>query len=181
MTQDAIVRFRTPVPSRASLTRPSNTTQYAAGDVISDTTSDAHYTFGTSSDNVKSSYPVRRETQSGVINAARLWSSANQSSKLDAELWLFHTDIAVVADNSAFAPTDAEMLTLIGIIPFSYLDWKVGTATAGAGGNAVCEVKNIDLPIFAGKGLIYGQLVARNTYTPVSGEIFTADLVITQD
>lgn len=173
-------RGTTSAGAAASLTRPSNTTAYAAGDVISAVTTNDHFTFGAlSNDNSKRT--GRPNPGTLAINCARLWSSANQSTKLDAELWLFHTDIAEVADNSAFAPTDTEMLTLVGIIAFPMADWKVGTATSGADGNAVCEVRNLDFPVMAGPGRLYGQLVARNAYTPVSAEVFVVDLVTTVD
>lgn len=170
---NAVIEFQTKA-ARASLTRPANTTQYAAGDVISAVTTNNHFEF----EDV-----VRRGPSllSGSISSARIVSSANQATKLDAELWLFDTDIAEVADNSAFAPTDAEMLTLVGIIPFPVADWYVGDATSGAGGNAVCQVDGLSIAFQARTTTLYGQLVARNTYTPVSGEIFTVDIVVTQD
>lgn len=165
----------------ASLTRPSDTTTYAAGDVISAVTSNDHFTFGAAS-NDGSKRTGRSSPGTLTINAARLWSSANQSSLyLAAEIWLFVTDIAKVADNSAFAPTDAEMLTCIGIIDFPAASWRAGIATAGADGNAVCDIRNIDLPLGCQPGRIYGQLVARNAYVPVSGEIFVVDLITTLD
>lgn len=183
----AVVGFRTrtyrgttSAGAAASLTRPSNTDTYAAGDVISAVTTNDHFTFGAAS-NDQSKRTGRPNPGTLAINCARLWSSANQSTKLDAELWLFNIDIAEVADNSAFAPTDAEMLTLVGIIQFPMADWKVGLSTSGAGGNAVCEVRNLDFPVMAGPGRLYGQLVARNAYTPVSAEVLVLDLVCTVD
>ena len=154
-----------------SLTRPANTTQYTAGDVISAVTTNDHFTFD----------EVVRE-RSGVILGAILNSSQNNATlKLDAELWLFRTDIAEVADNSAFAPTDAEMLTCVGVIDFDI--WTVGTATSGAGGNARSQVNDLNI-VFTDDGSsrkLYGQLVARNAYDPVSSEVLTVDLIIGQD
>lgn len=182
---EAIVQFKTKVyrgntGAGASLTRPSNTDPYTAGDVISAVTSNDHFTFGANS-NDNSKRVGRANPGTMFLNAARLWSSANVATKLTAELWLFSSDIVEVADNGAFAPTDAEMLTLIGVIDFPSSSWRAGIATAGAAGNAVCEVRNIDLPMICAKGRIYGQLVARNAYIPVSGEIFTVDLITTID
>lgn len=159
---------------QASITRPSNTTQYAAGDVISAVTTNDHLTFQNCAN-------IGRYT--GTIDAARCFSSANQTTKPDLELWLFHTDIAKVADNNAFAPTDAEMLTLIGVIDFD--SWRVGLSGSGTDGNIVSEVRNIGLP-FVIAGLadtphIYGQLVERGTYTPISAEVFTVELSLYLD
>lgn len=170
---NAIIEFQTAKVS-ASLTRPSNTTQYAAGDVISAVTTNNHFEFADA---------VRRGPSllSGSISSARIVSSANQATKLDAELWLFDEDIAEVADNFAFAPTDAEMLTLVGIIPFPVADWYVGKADSGTDGNAVCQVDGLSIAFQAKTTTLYGQLVARNAYTPISAEVFTVDLLITQD
>jgi hypothetical protein len=187
--QDATVGFRTvrypgttSAGVNANLTRPADTTPYSPGDVISAVTTNDHFTFGAASND--GSKRVGRAIGPGTlsVNLARLFSSANQATKLDAELWLFCQDIAEVADNGAFAPTDAEMLTLVGIIDFPFTAWKVGNATSGAGGNAVCEIRNLDFPIARSKdGRLYGQLVARNAYTPVASEIFTVELVCTTD
>ena len=169
--QESITTFTT-LTRVSNLTRPADTTVYTAGDVISDATGDAHFTF---------SEVLRPSELSAAITVARLHSDANQTTKIDGELWLFHTDIAAVADNAAFVPSDAEMLTLIGVLSFSSTNWKVGTATVGTGGNAVSEIVNAGLVIRGGRKDIYGQLVVRNGYTPISGEIITAELIVTQD
>lgn len=168
---EAVVEFQTKI-LRASMTRPANTTAYTSGDVLAAVTTDAHLTFEGA---------VQPKKLSGSISTARLFSSANQGTKLEAELWLFHTDITEVGDNEAFAPSDAELLTCIGRIDFSASSWAVGNAGSGASGNAMVEVKNIGLALRGAGQDIYGVLVARNAYTPVSGEVITAELVITQD
>jgi hypothetical protein len=79
------------------------------------------------------------------------------------------------------------MLTLAGIIDFPTADWDEGIATAGAAGNALQQVTGLNIPFVttgpdstAGRTL-YGQLVVRNAYVPVSGEIFTVSLIVSQD
>lgn len=170
--QESITTFKT-VVIRDAITRPANTTAYTAGDVIAEVTTNDHLLF---------SEVVRKGPNhgSGMITNAIIRSSANQGTKLDAELWLFSVDMTEVADNAAFAPTDAELLTLVGVIDFPVASWKAGAATAGAGGNAVCLVENIGIAFRTTENL-YGVLVARNAYTPVASEIFTVDLVIAQD
>jgi hypothetical protein len=115
---------------------------------------------------------------SGVITGARLHTSAAHATVLpDIDLYLFRTDIADVADNAAFAPTDAEQATLIGIIEFS--TFKKLLVTAGAAGNASCVLSGLDMQfMLADQYFMYGQMVVQNTYTPVSGEIFTCELDI---
>ena len=158
----------------SSFIRPSNTTAYAAGDVISEVTTNNHFTFklgreGRADENGCFSFTIER----GLIT-----SSAAVSPAPDLELWLFDTDIAEVADNSAFAPTDAEMLTWIGTIDFPLSDWK----TAGA--NAGCAAERLAMTIKAStstSGNIYGQLVIRNAYVPTSAEVYQVTLFTQRD
>ena len=88
---------------------------------------------------------------------------------------MFAEDIATVADNAAFAVTDTEMLTLVGVIDFPVANFKAG------GANAVCEAFNIGLALRGTTTTLYGQLVMRNAYVPVSSEKFTVELIMSQD
>ncbi len=152
--------------SRASFTRPADTTQYTAGDVISNSTSaPAVMTFNAA---LLDGY--------GTIQTAYLLDSANQATLLDAELWLFDTAPAATNDNAAIAFTDAELARLIGVIDFAVADGKVGLVTSGAAGNAINFQANLSIPVRGLSNDIYGVLVARNTYTPVSGETLTVVL-----
>lgn len=152
--------------SFANFTRPNDTNAYTAGDVVCDSTSaPTVMQFPRASlDNGESS----------VIQAATLVDSANQATKPDLELWLFDTAPAAVNDNAAFAPSDAEVRALVGVIAFPSSAFKSGNATSGAGGNAICFVQNIGLPIVTANdtNALYGVLVVRNTYTPVGQERF---------
>ena len=151
-----------------SFTRPSDTTAYAAGDVVCNSTSaPVIMTFAGA---------VNTDFQMGVIAQATLIDSANQSTKLDAELWLFDTTVTMDNDNAAFTPTDAECATLVGIVPFSTSYWKVGDSSS----NAVCHVQGLAIPfnVVHASNALYEILVARNAYTPVSAESFTVRLHI---
>lgn len=150
-----------------SITRPANVTAYTAGDVVSDATGDAHFTFDA---------PVLGEEFSGIIRSARCNSDDAVAPPPDLELFLFHTDVVAVADNAAVAFTDAEMLTLIGIIDFPTGNFKVGKA--GAGGAQACYAHNLGIHFKSLTSKIYGQLVIRNAYVPVSGEVITVELLL---
>ncbi len=171
---EVLVQFDTQLTT-SRLTRPANTNAYSGGDAISDTAGDAHLTFS-------GALRPGGGRLSGSIPTAICTSSANQSGTAlpDLELWLFHTDIATVADADPFTITDAEMDTLVGIIDFPVASWKVGDPTTGTG-NAVCVVNNLGLVIQGAGPDLYGQLVVRNAYTPVASEIFTCRLLMTQD
>lgn len=171
-TTEALIQFQTQLVT-SSITKEAAVTAYAAGDAVSNATGNTHHTF---------SNALRPGILSGSIPTAICHSSAQKSAVVlpDLELWLFRTDIAVIVDNAAFTITDAEMATLIGVIDFPVADWKTGDPTADTG-NSVCIQTNLGLVIQAAVPAIYGQLVIRNAYTPVSGEVFTVDLLVTQD
>ena len=152
-----------------SIIRPSNTTAYAAGDVISEVTSNKHFTFG-GDNNVGQ--------LKGIITQVAMQITSNKTTKPDLELWLFSEDIADVEDNAAFAPSDTEILTLIDVIPLPAADWYIGLAGANAAGNIVQVLKSLHIEIPESSGQLFGQLVVRNSYTPISAELFKADLVI---
>jgi hypothetical protein len=151
----------------ATFTRPSDTTAYASGDVVCNSTSVP--TIMTFADALK--------YNNAVLQHAMIVTSANVATKPDLELWLFDTTVAMDNDNAAFTPTDAELLNLVGVVSFATGDFKAGDATGGAGGNAICEATNLGIPINpAAADDLYGILVARNAYVPVSGEVFTVRL-----
>ena len=147
-----------------SVTRPADTTAYAPGDVVGTAVTGTliipNASFG--------------EFDAGIIQQAVVVSSAAVGTSPDLELWLFDSTVAAIADNAAWAPTDAEMLTLVGIVEFPTADWKLASTSA------VCVADNISLPFNTKKGTskLYGVLVVRNAYVPVSGEIFTLRLQV---
>ena len=154
----------------ASITRPSDTTTYAAGEVI---TADPAATLPF----------LNVPTLSGggaLLQSALITSRAAVAAKLDCDLLLFSANISDLdADNAAFTPTDAQLETLVGVVSFPTANWKAGDATVGAGGNAFCQVLNIGLAVRSNN--LYGVLVARNAYVPVSGEIFKVSLGFVED
>lgn len=170
--QGAVVEFRTAIV-RAVITRPANADQYSAGDVAT-SAADKPLVF---------SGAARSDVMTGSIEYARIHSSANQGTKADLEMWLFNAEPPDRADNLAFEPSDALLDNLVGIIEFPVNNWKSGHPTSGAGGNAVCEAGSLAIPFRLSRPgtPLYGVLVVRNTYTPVSGETFTVSLGIYQD
>ena len=144
----------------ASFTRPSNTTAYTAGDVVSVTAGAAmEFTSG----------------GEGLVRAAVLIDSAAESTKPEFDLFLFTVKPTIAADNAAFAPTDAEMLNCVGVIVFLAADFKTGS------GNGITQADVSDMGYTAPDGILYGVLVARNAYVPVSAEVFAVRLSIIQD
>lgn len=157
----------------ANFTRPNDTTAYAAGDAVTNSTSAPTAITFTECGQVKGG--------SGIILRAQMFDSANQSTKGQFELWLFDTSPTPDNDNAAFTPTDAENRTLVGI--FSFNTAKVGDATAGGGGNCVYEADERNIPFKCAHGAanLFGLVKASSAYTPVAQERFDFRLNIAQD
>ncbi len=155
-----------------SKTRPNDTNAYAAGDVINESTSAGTvFTF---------SNCARFTGGSGIINKATIDDGAYVATTLQSELWLFSATVGVDNDNAVFTPTDAELATRVAVIPIGTA--YVGDATAGVGGNVALTsgVVNESFKCNADAHL-YGVLVARNAYVPVTNETFNVTLYIYQD
>jgi hypothetical protein len=166
----------------AAVTRPANTTAYAISDAVGDGTVITFPGCG------------RVNGGSGLIKSISMIDSANQTTNGLYNFYLFDTIFTPDADNAPFTPTDAEMATLIGV-------WEMrgatpGDATVGAGGNLIYQGQREggdsagaaivipNEPVFVcgpNSTSLFGALVARNTYTPVSAEVFTFRLHVEQD
>ena len=161
----------------STITRPSNTTAYTAGDALSDVTTNNFVTF------LKC---LEMGTKTGEIVAAKALVSSYVATAPDIDLMLFHTTIAEKADNSPATISDDEMATLIGVINFATGSWKPGDITSGAGGNQAQFVKDINMPIKLvtgtdGLNTIFAQPIMRNAYAPIASEVYTFQLYIRQD
>lgn len=155
-----------------TLTRPSDTTAYAAGDAVTDSTSAPTV--------ITFSNAATATGNSGVIVRCEMIDSANVATKGSFELWLFDTTFTPDNDNAVFTPTDAELATCIGVIPLTLS--YVGDATSGAGGNAM-YIGTLSEPIdfvTTTTANLFGGLVVRNAYVPVSAEAFTVRLFVEQ-
>lgn len=159
----------------ATLVRPDDTTQYAAGDVVANSTSAPTPILFTNL--------TRSNSGSNTIYSAMLIDNSNPTTKGEFELWLFSAAPTMDNDNAVFTPTEAELATLVGIIDFPTA--VVGNAAADAAGNLVYPGKSIsgddfELKIRAGTALktLYGVMVVRNAYTPIAEEEFTIVLTV---
>lgn len=159
----------------ATVTRPADTNAYAAGDAVTNSTSaPVAITFANA---------ARAVGGGGLIVGATLIDSASVATKGSFELWVFQGAAAPGPDNdnAVFTPTDAELANLVGVFPFTTA--FIGDATVGAGGNAVYQgdVVNRAFKCDVSTASLFGLLVVRNAYVPVSAEAFTLALQIVQD
>ncbi len=161
-----------------TITRPADTNQYAARDVVANSTTAAVVaTF--------SGCGVPRtngnNSGSGLIRSATIVQDSFVATSPDLLLFLFTVSPTTQNDNVKFAVTDADLNNCIGTIPFT--TWVTGKDTSGAGGSQIDYEKDVNL-VFkcaAGDQDLYGILIELSTYTPVSGESFKIVLNITQD
>ena len=114
-----------------------NTSIYASGDALG----------------AKASF--RNIPEFGVIHSVMVIDRDSENVNLD--IVLFRTDIAGTAANAAFAPTDAELSTLVGSVLVD--TWK------SFANNSMGVETNIGLPYWAPAGVLYFQCVTRGTPT----------------
>src|SRR5213078_3780426 len=99
---------------------------------------------------------------SGIISQITMSCSSNAATKPQLECWIFDTTSTPQTDNAAFAPSDAIVNTLLGVVPLntSY----VGDATANTG-SFVMDSGPITLPFVAvGSANLFMRVVVRNAY-----------------
>lgn len=128
-----------------TLTRPANTTAYAAGDEITDT--------GGTIRTITSA--ARVSGGSGVITGVAISFSTVWTTMPSLELWIFDTTSTPATDNAAFAPADGETDTCIGVIPLS-------TTYAGTV-NFMMDSGPISFPfVTVGSANLFARIVVRN-------------------
>lgn len=151
----------------ANFTRPSDTTAYAVGDVVCNSTSaPTVLTF---------SGMANSNGLGGVLQTAFLYLGSNPSTKPVYDLFLFDTSPTIDNDNSTFTPTDTEILTCVGVISFGV---GIPGDTTGTGTNTVYQANPMLSYICAsGATALYGVLVARNAVTPTSADTYNFRLV----
>lgn len=149
----------------ANFTRPSNTTAYADGDAVTNSTSaPAAMTF---------SNATRDTAGCGIIRSAILIDAALQPTAGVFDLWVFEASPTATNDNSPFAPAAGNYANVAAIISFTtYYD---------SASTRVYFSSTVDKGFVLASGTsLYGLLVARNAYTPISAEVFTVKLLVTQ-
>lgn len=141
-----------------SITRPADTTAYAAGDAIANSTS------APTSGGFVFSGIARASGKSGIMSDL-IVTSSNPAGGLSGEVYIFDTSVTAVNDNAAFGISDAEAKTLVAKIPF--------TLSANTN-NAMAQVTNLAIGFEAvGSANLYFLVRVTAAYTPISGEELT--------
>ena len=147
----------------ATITRPANTTAYAAGDGIS-TEAGANLTLATGL-TAGSKFAIYsasiRSTDAAVIGGATTYL-----------LHLFNAVPTAIADNAAHAVVTADAAKYLGYITLSAME-DVGDFI-----NKRTDEINAVMSLAAAGTSIYGQLQTVGAFTPASGTVYTIELVL---
>lgn len=148
------------------VTRPADTTAYAVDDAISDSTSSP------TSGGFTWTSAARASGGSGIITDVTVATSADPATKLQGEVWIFDQATTNINDNSAFAVSDSEIKTCVGVVPFTFDD---------SGNNGFYHARNLNIGFVCnGSANLRFLLRAKNAYTPTSSEVFTVTAKILQ-
>lgn len=139
-----------------AITRPSNTTQYAVNDVMNNTTDTVPLIF---------SVALANNGIGWVVSANAITSNGAAGTLPQFDILLFSSTFTIAADNAAFAPTYAQMQTLLGRIRFNQF-----TNRGGIGSSPGSFETSFPFAAAAGTTNIYGVILLQNTYTPASAE-----------
>lgn len=170
-TNDGDVATGNPLPVRrradtitTTITRPADTTAYAANDVWADSTSSpttGGFTFSSA---------ARASGGSGLITDVVIVNSG--AAALSGELWIFDDSVTAVNDNAAFALSDADAAKLVGVIPF---------LTEAQPSNGVAYLNNVNLQFKAvGSANLRFLVKVKAAYTPINAETLTVRVKVQQ-
>ena len=153
-----------------SVTRPADTTAYAANDCWSNSTSAPTAGGFTFTD------AARISGGSGIITDIWISSSADPATLLQGELWIIDQAGTNINDNAAFTMTDANVLNLVAVVPFTML-----TTVAGSGTNSYAHIQNLSIGFTCvGTANLRFLVKVKNAYTPISAEVLNFKLKIIQ-
>lgn len=158
---------------QSTITRPADTNQYAVDDVMADATGDA--CFDLSGLAGQDGRAVRIRTvrlvtpQNSIVQAPRL------------RLYFFGSAPTLIADGDTFAPSDADIAKLVGVINLEDGEWY-------AGANNTFAFKSVDVvcPILdrassaTGPRPLFAMPSWLSAYVPESGEQFTLTVTAEQ-
>jgi len=160
----------------ASFTRPSNTTAYAAGDVVGPVTTAAVQTLSSAG---------RFNGGSGRIVAATLETNNATVTNGTFRVHIFNASFTPESDNAAFAGQHTNRAAYQG-----YFDFNILVADSASAEGAIAQLRpatDVDngLPLefvcASGNTALYAVIVALGAYTPASGQVFYLTVVAEQD
>lgn len=157
------------VLTTASFTRPSDTTAYAAQDVVSNSTSaPSVLTF---------SAAAQANGGTGLILSARHMKSSAAITGATYRLHLYRVAPTAINDNSPFTLLYANRANRIGFIDFNHQTGGTGSDAS----NALTTFVNLPFVCDAASANIFGILTVTSAYTPTSAEQHFIELHIARN
>jgi len=159
---------RSTVPT-ASLTRPADTTAYASGDLVADSTTAGSVTPLT--------WTVARVASgSGMIRRCRLRKSGTAVANAQFRVHLFRVSPTVTnGDNGAWLAN--QVANYMGALDVS-VDRAFSDGSSGSG--QPITGSEINFALASGQS-VFGLIEARAAYTPTASEVFTIELEVIQN
>lgn len=157
------------IPRSATFTRPADTTTYASGDAVTNSTSaGVAMQFAGAGQ-----FPAIK----GNITRAVVQKSTNTTSNTSGVLLLFSADPGAVNDNAAVSLAYAAVSpSYIGAVTIATATVPTGLAYA-VSDNTLTTALPITIPS-ALSGTIYGVFVATAAYAPGSAEVFLVTIYV---
>jgi hypothetical protein len=156
-----------------NFTRPNDTTAYASGDLVANST--------TAGSVVPLAFSIHRSPSGSVrINRVKVKKSGAVVTNASFRLHLYASSPTVTnGDNGAWASIEAGYLGFIDVV----VDKAFSDGSAGHGCPVYTNVCQIDVKLAGATDLaagkkIYGLLEARAAYTPAAQEVLTVSLEI---
>ena len=150
----------------SEITRPADTTAYAAGDGV-----------GTASTVVQTlNGAARQNSGGGRILTVRLFKSGTTVTNATFSVLFFNTAPTTVADNAAFNLLYAQQDRYIGTVALSTM------TVQGSGGGFAATVANppVWYSTASGSKALYAVIIATAAYTPASAETFQLSVTLEQ-
>lgn len=151
-----------------SFTRPANTTQYAANDLVANS--------ATAASVVPLSWGINRSGRTGIIRAARLYKSDKAVTAASFKLYLFTAAPGTPTNGDNGAIGVASAVNYLDQIAIDLSSGGLAGGTTGVGKRSAAVAIPFEFPTLNSK--LYGLLEVLGTYTPASEEAFTATLEI---
>ena len=108
-----------------------------------------------------------RVPKRGIIYSATFWDLDDEGSQVDLEI--FRYKITQIADDAAWAPSDADMEHFVAELAFVAFDDHINNQTS--------DITNIGKAYVAPEGLLYVQAVCRGTPTIVTAPLIQLQIL----
>lgn len=147
----------------ASFTRPADTTAYASGDLVANST--------TAGSVVPLTFTIRPEARGSMIRRVRIKKSGTSVSSASFRVHFYETGTITCANGDNGAWSTNSMATYVGAMDVT-VDRAFTDGAFGLGAPITGSEINYDI------GTIWALIEARGAYTPASGEVFTVEIEV---